>query len=320
MIRAGPALRDSHAGALSWTVVALRAIPVLMLLLLIAPVPFSLLLTHPPVRPLQVSPTESGLTFEEVSFSSPADGTHLRGWYLPGSSGERTVILVHGWVNDRLIHGRGLPLARALIREGYSVLLFDLRGHGQSQRARVTLGAHEQGDVSGAVDFARQRGARQIGVVGFSIGAVATLLAAADEPAISVIVSDSAFTNLNSFLAGQVTERLHLPQGYAAYALWVYRLVSGIDPGGVAPLAAAPRLAGRPVLFIHGTDDRVIPFKESQRLQSALQGSELWLVPGARHTHSFEADPERYTERILGFLAQHMTVARSESHVLKPYQ
>lgn len=320
MIRARRALSGSLRGVPSWTLVGVRAIPVLLLLLLLAPVPLSLLLIHPPVRPLQRSPVESGLTFEEVSFSSRTDGTLLRGWYLPGSSGDRTVILVHGWVNDRLIHGRGLPLAGALIREGYNVLLFDLRGHGQSQGARVTLGAHEQGDVAGAVDFARQRGARRIGVVGFSIGAVATLLAAAEEPAISVIVSDSAFTNLNSYLAGQVTERLHLPQGYAAYALLVYRLLSGIDPSGVAPLAALPRLAGRPVLFIHGTDDRVIPFTESQKLQAALQGSELWLVLGARHTHSFEADPERYAERILGFLAQHLTAARSDSHVLGPYQ
>ncbi len=276
-----------------------------LLLLLAAPLPPALLLAHPPSRPLRTSPADYGLTYETVTFSSAADGAQLRGWYMR-ADGDRAVVLVHGWLNDRLIHGRGLPLAQALVAHGYSVLLFDLGGHGQSEPVAVTLGAREQGDVAAAVRFVRERGAARVGLIGFSIGAVASLLEVARDPEIAAVVADSAFADRDAFLAGLLTGRAGLPGPYARYALWIFHLVSGSGPGEVLPVAAASSLGGRPVLFIHGTDDRVIPVAESRRLHVALPGSDLWLVTGARHTHSYEADPAGYARRVLDFLGQAM--------------
>ncbi|MFZ5828270.1 MAG: alpha/beta hydrolase [Bacillota bacterium] len=291
---------------LPWRI-PLRATLLLVILLLAAPLPGAMLLTFPPGRPIIFTPASVGLAYEEVKFPSRADGAWLRGWYIPAEGGgEQSVVLVHGWVNNRLVHDRGLPLARALVAAGYNVLLFDLRGHGESERLQVTLGNREQGDVAGALAFVRERGARQVAVVGYSIGAVSALQVVGENPEVKALVADSAYSDLQALVEGLLKERANLPPAYARYALRVLGLVSGSDPARVAPLRAAARLEGLPVLFIHGTADRVIPVEESRKLWAAVDGAELWIVEGGRHTHSFEVDPEAYIARILQFLGHHM--------------
>lgn len=287
----------------------LRCGALLISLVLLAPLLFALVLAYPPNRPLMANPTDVGLVYEPVQFASHEDRVLLQGWYVEaegaGAEGARAVVLVHGWVNDRLIHGRALPLARILADHGYSVLLFDLRGHGQSQRRPVTLGAREQGDVAGAIEFVRDRGALQVAVVGYSIGAVATLLTVAEGTQVSAVVADSAFADLSTLLMRVMREKLWMPEPLARYGLWLVALVSGSDPRSVAPVQVAERLRGLPVLFIHGGDDRVIPVDEGRRLAAAVAGSELWIVEEARHTHSYDRRPDAYSERLLRFLDQH---------------
>jgi hypothetical protein len=114
---------------------------------------------YPPRVAVDETPTGFGLAFEDVDFAS-RDGVELRGWYLePTAPTGRAVVLAHGIDDNRLQSGVGLPLAAALVERGFAVLLFDLRGSGDSARAAQTLGAHESGDVLAAVDLVRSRGA-----------------------------------------------------------------------------------------------------------------------------------------------------------------
>ena len=45
-----------------------------------------------------------------------------------------------------------VPFANALRMDGFSVLLIDLRGHGQSADSRYYFGTKERQDIRGAVD------------------------------------------------------------------------------------------------------------------------------------------------------------------------
>jgi fermentation-respiration switch protein FrsA (DUF1100 family) len=271
----------------------------------------AIFMAYPPAHLLVKTPR---LPYENVAFPSLTGGVQLKGWYIPAAGGsDRTVILAHGFLNDRLIHGRGLPLAEALEQRGFNVLLFDLRGHGQSPAVPVTFGAREQGDVAGAVQYARERGAVHVGMLGFSIGAVSAILAASADPGIDAVVADSAFADLHGYLETAVLTRSHLGRSYvgaryAAYSLSWYRLLTGTDERAVRPEAVIARLGPRPVLLIHGAADRVIPVAESRKLLAAAQNprAELWVVPGGRHTHSYEADPAAYTAKVAGFLDENV--------------
>ena len=84
-----------------------------------------------------------------------------------------------------LVHGEGRdldgwrPLARWLADHGFSVLAFDLPGHGASDdpwELKLALPA-----VTAAIDFARSEGSREVHLVGERLGAFAALAAAADS-------------------------------------------------------------------------------------------------------------------------------------------
>lgn len=97
----------------------------------------------------------------------------LRGLRL--GEADRWAVLVHG-------EGRDLDawrqLAGWLADRGFSVLAFDLPGHGASDdpwEPTLALPA-----VVAAIDFARSEGARRVHLLGEAVGAIATLAAAAD--------------------------------------------------------------------------------------------------------------------------------------------
>jgi hypothetical protein len=60
--------------------------------------------------------------------------------------------------------------------------------------------------------------------------------------------------------------------------------VRGFNSDQVCPLQVVDRIAPRPLLVIHGTDDRRITEGQVRRLFSAAQmPKSLWLVQGATH-------------------------------------
>ena len=78
----------------------------------------------------------------------------------------------------------------------------------------------------------------------------------------------------------------------------------GCNPADTSPLKVIGSIAPRPILLIHGEDDRLIPSSDSRELLAAAGVStELWLVPGCRHVQAHNVDPEGYGRRVLKFLA-----------------
>jgi hypothetical protein len=54
---------------------------------------------------------------------------------------------------------------------------------------------------------------------------------------------------------------------------------------GKNPVRTARRMEGKPMLLIHGAEDRLLPFEAALQVRKALFGpSRLWIIPGAGHT------------------------------------
>ena len=195
-------------------------------------------------------------------------------------------MLVHGldstaWSNDKP------DVARAYVKAGFHVLLFDLRGHGRSGGDRLGLGWDERRDVRGAVDLLLGRGFEpgRIGIHGTSYGAATALLAAAAIPEIGAVVADSAFANVREVMDREIQKRTGLPARLVmllrpGLAL-VAKLLYGLDFDAIAPERAVPDIAPRPILFIHGRRDAVIPVKHAYRLAAASRNAadDLWIHP-----------------------------------------
>lgn len=153
---------------------------------------FLKMMVSPPRHPLWATPDDLGLPYSNVNFPAQ-DGLRLSGWFLPASGAPSkkgaTIVLVHGWLWNRLgtaasdmfsnVIGAApvemLRLAHSLSQDGYNVLMFDLRNHGESAASTpVTFGVEESNDLLGALAYLGTRpdvDAERIGVVGFSAGA-----------------------------------------------------------------------------------------------------------------------------------------------------
>jgi uncharacterized protein len=94
-----------------------------------------------------------------------ADGTTLRGWYVPSRTGA-AVIALHGTESNR----NGVaPHARMLARHGYGVLAVDLRGHGDSGGRSTSVPWMLDDDLDSAIAWLSRRDDvddRRIGAAG----------------------------------------------------------------------------------------------------------------------------------------------------------
>lgn len=270
-------------------------------------------LTRAKRQPVQIDPRAFGLQVEDVTFPSAVDGVRLRGWLLYGPdappTGGRLIVLVHGHNGVRDDSGIGIvPLAAELVRAGYPVLTFDLRGHGESAGDRFSLGWYERRDLRGALDWAEGRGFTQVGVQGFSMGAATALLTAAEDRRIAALVTDSSFASLREILAVEAPKRSGLPRLYTPGVLLMVRLLYGPDANALRPAEAIAGLGDRPVLILHGADDRLIPATNAERLWTARYGQagednrdRLHIFPGAAHVKAYQTDPTTYRRLVLDF-------------------
>lgn len=256
-------------------------------------------------RPLTDHPSNHALSFEDVTFEARGGGPALRGWLLPGDAASPHVIIVHGLDGQRT-DSDALDVAAGLVESGYNVLLFDLRGHGESDGERVSGGYFERDDVLGAYDFLQARGAERIGLLGYSMGAGIAVMTAALEPGIQAVVADSPFASVNDLIAQETARRTPMPEAVVPVFLPGARLIArvfyDIDLGELRPEGAVRDIA-YPILVIHGEADDRIPASHGRRVYAAAQpGSELWSLSDVGHVASWQAAPDEYMRRVVDYL------------------
>jgi len=254
--------------------------------------------------PIECSPADFGLEYMGVSFPS-RDGLMLRGWWLEADDDNPVIVLVHGSGDNRAHPAeRMLGIAKDLVSYGYNVLMFDMRGHGESEGKHTSAGYYERNDLLGAIDYIRQRGIKsRIGVLGFSMGAATSLMAAAESEEIDAVVADSAYADIVSIIDSEFAARSNLPKFFMPIILFMTRNIYNIDFTAIKPEEAVREISA-PIFIIHGGQDDMVPVQHAYRLKEASQNpdSELWIVPEAQHANSYLVRPAEYRERVISFL------------------
>jgi pimeloyl-ACP methyl ester carboxylesterase len=263
------------------------------------------LLTRPKNHPLELDPRVVSPDAQPWS-ARTADGLTLRGWYYPTPGPRHLIVLVHGlWGSWPEMAALGHDL-HAL---GYDVLLFDLRGHGQSDPSRVFMGRRERGDLRAVLAWAQRQGfsADRIGWLGYSMGASTVLMEAARNPSIQVAVLDSPYGNLPDLLNTQLTKYSHLPSLFNPGILAAARLAYGVRTDDLVPIRSASAWGQRPLLVIHGEADTVVPVSQAKRLaRAAGPWCRTVTLPGVEHVQAYDADPDRYVAAVDSFFTKHL--------------
>ena len=263
-----------------------------------------------PVRPAEVedlsfTPFEFQADYEDIELVT-ADGVNFGGWYFRQPGSPQTVIVSGGHKGQRQ---GALGISIALWRKGFNVIVYSYRGMLGSDRAPITFGIKEVLELQAVIAFARKRIPRaRIGLLGYSMGAVVSLLGAAGEPGVEALVLDSPFSDLRTLLIENVRTRARLPgTPFVWLAGLMLRARSGSKLADCSPVSVLSSLEPRPLFFIHGGADRITNVNHSRRLYDAYRGPrEIWIVQGAPHAGAYFADRPLYVERVAGFFARHL--------------
>jgi len=251
--------------------------------------------------------------FQEVSFPSrDAAGYRLAGWWIPAADpAAPAVILVHGQGACRRDPVILLP-AGMLHRNGFSVLLFDLRDHGDSQveDGRYAAGTEEYLDVLGAWDWlvtTKRLDPTRVGLLGESLGGAIATIAAGEEPRVAALWEGSTYANFRS-IGLEELDRIGMPRFLFDAGVFMGRVLSGDDIGAKNPDASAAKLAGRPFFIVHGAQDHRVALHHPADVAAAAQAGgtpvEPWIVPGAHHSEAAFLVPAEYEARLVDFFSK----------------
>ncbi|HEY6117853.1 MAG TPA: alpha/beta fold hydrolase [Candidatus Dormibacteraeota bacterium] len=251
------------------------------------------------------TPFEFQADYEEVELTT-ADGVNFGAWHFRQPGSPQTVIVSGGHKGQRQ---GALGIAIALWRKGFNVVLYSYRGMPGSDRAPITFGIKEVLELQAVIAFVRKRISNaRIGLLGYSMGAVVSLLGAAGEPGIQALVLDSPFSDLRTLLVENVRSASKLPgTPFVWLAGLMFWMRTRCSLSACRPLDVLSSLEPRPLFFIHGGADNITNVNHSRRLYDRYRGPrEIWIVQGAPHTGAYFADRPLYVERVAGFFARHL--------------
>jgi len=258
-------------------------------------------LTVPDRQSVERTPADEDLDFSEVSFES-SDGLDLKGWWVPGDDSSRAVVLVHG-LGASKSSDYVLETAPIYSQAGYCVLMLDLRGHGESEGDRTSLGYQEVRDVRGALSWLEERGFEPGEVVlhGWSMGG-ATVVRSAPGMSVAAVVEESGYADLPLLLRDALPESSGLPAFFNPGIFLMAKLFLDFDPWAVRPEEDAKRLSDEavPFLIVHSLDDEAVPFEHARLFAQAYPEARRWEVEGYEHVAAY-THPE-YQKRLLDFL------------------
>ncbi len=270
-------------------------------------VPSAFTMTYPEWASFDVRPYFMP-EYENVRIPSRQQGITLAGWYVPGKPGAPVIVVTHG-INGCKCDPNVLTVAGMLHHNGFSVLLYDLRNHGQSDvdNGRTAVGNKEYQDTLGAWDWliaVKGFSPAQIGLYAESLGAATTLIAFSQEPRVAATWVDSPFADLKLVMDEELA-RNHYPTILADGSIFIAKVVGGDDLLAYNPSDAILNDAGRPLFIVHGTADKRIDVHHTQMLANLAAESganvTVWMPAGVPHVAAEFDLPAEYERRMVEF-------------------
>ncbi len=287
-------------------------------------------LTHPPRTELYGSPRDfqvilsKPMWFDEKWKNS--DSTESVGWLLSRGMTAPAIILSHGYGANR---SELLTLSFELWKAGYHVLVYDLRGHGESPVKWSGLGTYEKDDLLSAIKFLKNRKLDsgedftdgRIGLYGVDLGGYISLVASSQDPMIKAIAVDSVYPDLRHF----INYRLKTIVGTSGLAS---RIVDSSWAGSMNELAmqfylmrredTAPAVesvttgTNRRFLFITAKDSGQFDTMTRELFNACKESKELAEVEHSRMNRLYEKESSDYDARVVAFFQQAIPVTASK--------
>lgn len=280
-------------------ILALALLPLGVAVIIILLLGRSLMRPHP----TRIGQAPDAFPMEDIALASKSGAT-LRGWFKRAESSKGAVLLLHGIRGSRL---GMLERARLLHTHGYSVMLIDLRAHGESTGDKITFGWLESRDVHAAISWLEKKcPGERLGVIGASLGGAAALLADPPLP-VHALVLELVYRDIKAATAN----RLKLRFGSWASVLtplltFQLPLHLGISSRQLQPVEAVSKISAAKLFLAGGRDRHTTPEESESLFAAAATPKQFVLFETAAHQDLYAADPGLYEEKVVTFLKEHL--------------
>jgi pimeloyl-ACP methyl ester carboxylesterase len=282
-----------------------------------------------------------GATQEKITLTArkSADSTETitrKALLIRRPGAKNTVVFFHGFMcnkNDIRFLARDIFGPHPLFNDTFNILIPDFRAHGETDANQCcSFGFNEKYDVIAAVDFIKNhpelKKTHRI-AYGFSMGAVATILALAEDPTLfDMAILDCPFESTENIIARGLDKakwnifgcEICLPgrsllQRYAFHPYvqsvlkYMLKTIAKMDATEintciipVDTIAAAKKLS-IPLFFIACKNDDKAPVAAVKEVYQASRGfKRLWITDGQYHFGSYFYYPEKYVYKIRSFI------------------
>lgn len=217
-------------------------------------------------------------------------------WWKPPQPGKALILYFHG-NGGSLWSGR--LRAQALTASGRGLLMISYRGYSGSTGSPTETSLHI--DARAAYDWVRQSyGAARMVAYGESLGTGVAVRLASEQPLAGVIL-DAPYTS--------TAEVASLTYWYVPVSWLMLDQFRSLD---IIQNVKAP------VLILHGTDDRTIPFAFGERLYAAAPEPKRFVhIEGGSHSRNLEQGGKATVEDFLAAV-ETQRPGRSSGRVVTP--
>ena len=233
-----------------------------------------------PGREVQGTPRDLGLEYQDIIITVE-DNLKINAWFVPAAPARYAVLLCHG--NAGNISTR-LEKIRLLHSLGLSVFIFDYRGYGRSQGSPTEAGVYA--DAQAAYEYLTQDlglPSQKIIIYGESLGGAVAVELAGKAGSAGLILE-------STFSSGKDMARLLYP--FLPGFIFSVKFDSLDKVGDISV----------PKLFIHSSDDEIVPLSLSRKLYSKAAEPKYFLQIRGPHNDAYSVCREEFLKGIGSFL------------------
>lgn len=226
---------------------------------------------------------------------------NLYGCYIDQGS-STYVIMVHGYRGD----GASIisPI-KNFKKQGYNLLIPDLRGHGFSDGDYIGMGWDDRLDIIQWIDYIIEKDVNaSIILYGVSMGGATVMNVAGEKipTQVKAIIEDCGYTSVWDVFKTHINMNNIESEIALHMASFVTKMRAGYYLEDVKPIEQVKK-SQTPILFIHGSQDNFVPFSMLDELyQAANCPKEKLVIEGAGHANSCSVGEEIYYQTIYRFI------------------
>lgn len=236
------------------------------------------------------------------------DGLKLHGYQiLCRDFSYKWAIVVHGYTGEGIRMG---SRAKAFYEMGYNIIIPDLRAHGKSEGDYIGMGWHDRKDIIEWINYTIKKNKEcKILLYGISMGASTVMMTSGEElqSNVKAIIEDCGYTSAWDEFSYQLKSMFKLPKFPVMHAS---SIITKMRSGYFLKEASAIKQVSKsktPILFIHGEEDKFVPYFMLDKVYNAAKcEKEILIVKEAGHCKAHKVNPDLYWNTIKKFIDKYI--------------